>query len=314
MNHLKAVFFLLAFGFSFFLAHGQEFVLKGAVVDAESREALPFASIMVLNHNMGATTDLTGNFTLILREDLFNDTLVISYLGYHTEAICICDLGSGLIKLNPKVIQLEIFHFSPVKKKSRVLYPFNTRNCFVPYSNEFSKNQSSWLPYRPHEPTIEALYFPFHLVGNKNALIKEVRFFTKSLSTPAFFRLRVLQADENQKPANDLITENIIVEVKRAEELVRVNLENYHLNFPENGIFIGFELMLRPENKKTVLLPDNSGSVVLYSPYLQYYEVKNADFSYWLYAGGKWTQHKKPSFPFQPEEIIKPAIALVVEQ
>lgn len=288
--------------------------MKGAVTDAESGESLPFASIMVLNQNIGTTADLTGHFSLILSDDFFNDTLIVSYLGYHTISLCVCDLGADPISLKPKIIQLETFHFSPSHTRSRILYPFKRRDCFVPYSNELTKNESFWVPFRPHEPTIEALYFPFHLVGHQNAFIKEVWFSTKSWSTPAFFRLRVLHADENQKPANDLITENIIVEVTQKEELIKVNLEDYHLNFPGNGVFIGFELMIRPENEKSIVLPDNSGSVTLYSPYLQYYFVKNADSSHWLYAGGKWTERKQPSFPLQSEEIIKPAIALVIEQ
>jgi hypothetical protein len=311
MKYPKAVFFLFAFGFFSFLSHGQELVLKGAVADAESGEALPFASIMVLNQNLGTTADMTGHFSLKLPEDLRNDTLVVSYIGYNTKTICICEVGSDRIHLVPKIIQLETFHFVPMQKKTRIINPFRVRSCFVPYTNELTRNDSFWLPFRPHEPTIEALYFPHHLVGNRNAFINEVWLNTRSWSIPAYFRLRVFEADENQKPSNDLVKENIIVEVTKKEELVKVNLEDYHLTFPENGIFIGFELMIRPENKKTIPLPDNADSVTLYSPYLQYFRVNKIDFTYWLYAGGNWKEQKQPLL--QNGEIIKPAIALVVE-
>lgn len=310
-KHLCLLFFLL----SGLVSSGQEFMLKSQVKDAENGEALPFANIMLSNQEKGISADIGGYFSLLLSEDQFQDTLVVSFMGYHEKRICVCDIdNNNSIQLESKVYLLDTYRFNYETKETVVLNTFKERKCFVPYSNKLSENEVYWFPYRPHEPTIEALFFPSDLSGNKRSFIKEVWIYTRSYSIPAYFRLRIFEADEKNRPSNDLVRENIIVEINQKDELIKTDLRKFDLVFPENGVFIGFELLIKPENKKELSVPDNSGSIILYSPYLQYYPVKKHDFIHWTYSGGLWQKELLDAPSTMNNKVSKPAISLVIEQ
>lgn len=69
-------------------AMAQTTTLTGSIVDAETREPLPFANIVVEGTNHGTTTDERGRFTLALPSDLpAGGELLVSYVGYKTETL-----------------------------------------------------------------------------------------------------------------------------------------------------------------------------------------------------------------------------------
>jgi hypothetical protein len=56
--------------------------ITGIVVDEETLEGLPFATVGLKNKGKGTVTNNNGEFGLNITPDLFNDTLSVSYLGY----------------------------------------------------------------------------------------------------------------------------------------------------------------------------------------------------------------------------------------
>jgi hypothetical protein len=56
--------------------------ITGVIVDEESLEPLPFATLGLKNKGKGTVTNNNGEFGLKITPDLFNDTLSVSYLGY----------------------------------------------------------------------------------------------------------------------------------------------------------------------------------------------------------------------------------------
>jgi hypothetical protein len=56
--------------------------IAGIVIDEETFEPLPFATIGLKNKGRGTVTNNNGKFGLKIGHDLVNDTLAISYLGY----------------------------------------------------------------------------------------------------------------------------------------------------------------------------------------------------------------------------------------
>lgn len=69
-------------------AQGQVITLSGSVKDADTREPLAFASLMVLPTLSGTTTDEMGNFRIQLPEsDLAKARLVVSFIGYQTDTL-----------------------------------------------------------------------------------------------------------------------------------------------------------------------------------------------------------------------------------
>jgi len=56
--------------------------ISGVIVDEETVEPLPFATIGLKNKGKGTVTNNNGEFGLKITPDLLNDTLCVSYLGY----------------------------------------------------------------------------------------------------------------------------------------------------------------------------------------------------------------------------------------
>jgi hypothetical protein len=57
-------------------------LISGTIVDAETGEPLPFATIALKNKGRGTVTNNNGEFQLRITPDCLNDTLSVSYLGF----------------------------------------------------------------------------------------------------------------------------------------------------------------------------------------------------------------------------------------
>jgi len=56
--------------------------ITGKIVDDETFESLPFATIALRNNGKGTVSNNNGDFGMKITSDLFSDTLSVSYLGY----------------------------------------------------------------------------------------------------------------------------------------------------------------------------------------------------------------------------------------
>ncbi len=69
------------------LANAQQNSLSGSVRDADTREALAYASVLVLPSSAGVTTDHQGNFFIPLPADANPKRLVVSFVGYRSDTV-----------------------------------------------------------------------------------------------------------------------------------------------------------------------------------------------------------------------------------
>ena len=75
-------------------------VLKGQVIDSETKKALSASHILNLNSVEGTITNDMGNFEIMARA---NDTEIVSYLGYSSIKI---KITNDLLKGNELLIAL----------------------------------------------------------------------------------------------------------------------------------------------------------------------------------------------------------------
>ena len=71
--------------------------ITGSVIDADTKEVLPGATIMVKNANRGTVTDKDGNFSL---EAQPGDLLAISFVGYTSQDVAV---GNGPLDIRMSV-------------------------------------------------------------------------------------------------------------------------------------------------------------------------------------------------------------------
>ncbi|MFZ1806548.1 MAG: carboxypeptidase-like regulatory domain-containing protein [Cyclobacteriaceae bacterium] len=74
--------FFIALIFSSGLLHAQTLTISAKVVDQETKEPLPFASVGLKNRPIGTITNLQGEFDFHIPIGFRNDVLVINMLGY----------------------------------------------------------------------------------------------------------------------------------------------------------------------------------------------------------------------------------------
>ena len=110
------VFSLLFLGF--LVGHAQQTIVKGQIVDNDSEQSLPFATVVFAGTTIGTTTDVDGNFEL-KTTDLELRTLIVSYVGYESREIRINPgkLNERIIKLKEMKLELDVVE---VKAKRKV--------------------------------------------------------------------------------------------------------------------------------------------------------------------------------------------------
>ena len=70
-------------------------VIKGKIIDEKDGEGLPWAKVILKNSKVGTTTDIDGNFKLIVRSIPtlpLTDTLEVNYIGYIKKQIILKDI------------------------------------------------------------------------------------------------------------------------------------------------------------------------------------------------------------------------------
>jgi len=79
-----AIAVLIGFAFGPFVVQGQKTKIMGKVIDAETKEVIPFVNIYIRGTTTGVRTDFNGEYSLEFTIDA--DSLIASYVGYVTVA------------------------------------------------------------------------------------------------------------------------------------------------------------------------------------------------------------------------------------
>ncbi len=79
---------------------------KGVITDKETKDALPYANLILKRQQLGTTTNSMGEYQFKI--DDLNDTLVIHYLGYESYKIALSELKpEAKLKMIPSGIELS---------------------------------------------------------------------------------------------------------------------------------------------------------------------------------------------------------------
>lgn len=112
----------------------EHYVVSGRVIDASSRQPLPFATIIQEGRGRGISTNLEGYFSYKVPVEYYNDTLRISCMGYSPRNIPLQLLTEGTIDLymeiEPVFLQeVVVTGYDPgnvlreALEKKEILYP-----------------------------------------------------------------------------------------------------------------------------------------------------------------------------------------------
>src|ERR1700744_4028419 len=111
----KTVYFFL-FCLLYSAIYAQTISIEGFVKEKGTNEAMPNTSLLLKGTTIGTTTDTSGYFKLkINKEQVKEDTVIVSSLGYYTAKISISTNLSKkmLIELTPQFFNLQELTVKP---------------------------------------------------------------------------------------------------------------------------------------------------------------------------------------------------------
>ena len=257
------------------LSWAQENRITGRVVDAKTKDPVPFASISLREEGTGALTNEYGYFQLAGLEKTSQDSLIVMTLGYDRSAIFI-KRGSTedlIVELNKRFIDL------------------GKNGDIVVTSGKIKVGEFGSSKKDPGEGMIQGLpgsQYAFFVKNEKQKKLGNVRTVSFYIGENGFprepFRVRIYKADGNYNaPNTDLLTENVVVSASRGGEWYTIDLSTYNIRAPEEGFFVAMEWIVGGDTFYTTNFMDN------YTPYGQImrptFEFKESRT--WSYTIGK---------------------------
>jgi hypothetical protein len=269
----------------------QQLLIKGYVKDKNSKNGLEYANIMILNHEIGTSTNKTGYYEFLVDSSFVEDTLVFSYMGYKSEYIKISEIvKNNIIMLSRQSFLLEEINIYS-NKNEILLNKFKKKQCFLRYSIcPFDSSGTVLIPYRTSEPTIEVMFFKYRNEYEGNNKIKQVQIYLSNYKeTPSKIRLRIFNSINN-KPGSDLLVTPVYITVNNKNQLVTINLEKYNLRLNKEGVYVGCEVLFINENKREYSNFQDK-TAVAYFPFVNLVKTDKTG-NYWFYSGGRWIMSK----------------------
>jgi len=281
----------------FFIVYVSQAQTKGIVKDSITGQPIAYVSVWVENETIGTTAEENGEF--IINTNDSNKNLVFSVLGYERMVLKVSESASVL--LSPSALELGEVTITNKKEKRQL---------------EIGKTKSVIQEAFDNGPRMDAKYFPYDPDYKKTKWIKKVTILTDSKVEDATIKLHLYAVDENGFPGKELLSKDYIVTLQKGIFKHKVDVSEFNIQMPKNGIFVAFEKLIIAKNKLEKTITDyNSNTTktqITYSPLVLYNSVeKEYLFSY---SGGRWIKLTKEELnPYSTtRSVYEPNINLIL--
>lgn len=271
--------------------------IKGIVKDSLSGKPLSYVNIWVQDENIGSTSEENGTF--FINTTAKNKKLIFSTLGFEKK---ICKASEILdVKLKPLVYNLD----EVVISKS-----IGTKQI------EIGKTKNEIYQAFDNGPKIDTKFFPYISSYKRTKYLKQVSIYTDSRIENAIIKIHFYEVDSNGFPGEELLDKDFVVTVKKGTRTHYFDLMEFHLKFPKNGLFVGFEKLLIEKNKFEKIITDSNTNRTqiqkTYFPFVLYNYVER-EFLY-TFSGGKWSRKTKQDEGDSSSKMMinEPVITLIL--
>ena len=214
------------------LSRAQETRITGRVVDAKTRQPVPFASIGLRNSGAGTLANENGDFQLVVTESIKHDSMIVMTLGYERYAAIIESESSQNLTIELIRRHYEKARFERAETKSIVIC--NLRS---------TESQPNLIVPCP------GAQYAFFIANEKNKKLGKLRTVWFYLGENGFpmeaFRIRLYKADGSYySPKTDLLTERVFPVTSKAKESGEwygYDLSHYNVAVPQEGFFVALE-------------------------------------------------------------------------
>ena len=281
--------------------YSQAQIINGEVVDAQTKEPLPYANIVLLSKNKGVTTNEDGFYTFDITGDT-EDILLISYLGYAIQEIPLKQYSNSVgnelnIELteNSSLIDEVVLDVKKAKYSSSKIIGVKKKKRFRSGAQYGAETCTFIENVRNTKGKVLALNF--YIKENLNSQFKIL---------PTNYRIKFYNYDtEKQQPGKLLSYKDVFVQPENKTQKVIIDLTTHNILFPKKGICVGIET-IKPSN---IMLPKNP--MYTTAPYLVWVHGKESN-TWSSFMGKKWSKNSRKS-PFHKRYYSKPLIHLKVQ-
>ncbi|SHJ09805.1 carboxypeptidase-like regulatory domain-containing protein [Algibacter luteus] len=139
-NKYLLALFLLIVGVNTLFAQDTDFIeLEARVIDKDTKDALVFADVLILDTNISTVTNTDGEFLLKVPHTNLDGSIIISHLGYEKKELKISSImNNEKIALEPAITELDEISISLVTKDARDLVERTLEKKSSLYNNENS--------------------------------------------------------------------------------------------------------------------------------------------------------------------------------
>lgn len=207
------------------LGYAQPKRITGRVVDANTKDPIPFTSLALLRAGTGALANENGDFQLVAPADFEQDSLVLMALGYPRRALLVepGNVDALRVELIPRPINV-------------ISYP--VRKYAVAKGASTAKDEPI-----TGKPGTQYAFFIENDKRKEARQMRSVSFYIAENGLPlAPFRVRFYKSDgTKQAPATDLLTERLVLVPAKSGQWFTTDLSRYHLAVPKEGYFVALE-------------------------------------------------------------------------
>ena len=226
----KTFLFLFAFLLCIPVLNAQ-YILQGRIIDALTKEPLPFVNVGVLKKELGTVSNEDGFFFLEVPDVFAKETLRFSMIGFDERDFQVADLEAILFSNNTLVLAEQTTFLEEVvltaekKWDTRVSGNATTSKLLITgfTSNQLGNEIALFVKVKKTPAYIEGIQFS--VVEN---IYPEVR-----------FRVNVYSS-EYRFPDENILKENIFVTLKQPEGIISVDLKEYDI-LVDDDVFISLE-------------------------------------------------------------------------
>ena len=203
--------------------------LVGKVVDAKTKQPIPFVNIGLFEKNIGTLSDPDGSFELLLPPEISSDSVIFSAITYERQKIPISSIKSITIELKSSGQLLKEVTVVGKKNRSKVtrLGWMGGKDGVLPFDTIQGGGAIALL--------VEAPSVPYQMEKLQVRLLYNSK---KELT----LRLHIFSFDSlRQIPGEDLLTREIILKESKRFGWLRFDLSDYRILLDQKKFFIGFE-------------------------------------------------------------------------
>lgn len=205
--------------------------VSGVVVEAENKKPIPYVNIGSMAKGYGTSCSLKGRFRISAGAE---DSLTFSAVGFKTKTVAVSDLADTLT-MEKQVSQLRAVEIRPGSTEEFML-------------GTYKANRIRYFWGGGHYPLLIARYFAFPKDTFKILFLDQLSVYTKSHIRGAKFNVRIYGVGPDGRPGDYLYDQNIFAYAKKGWKKTEVDLSDFHIVFPEEGVFIALETLRIEEN------------------------------------------------------------------